>query len=81
MTLRKFMEANHGKLVSTVQTSEDGRVWMPGAREVDASRATYVLLDGSHRSYAGCTVLAHGEGTMTVLDTQMKTTIEYAVVA
>lgn len=59
--------------VDTLQLTGDdtGRVrgaWMPLARRVDASRSTFVTLDGSRRDYAGCRTLAADDATL-VLDT------------
>lgn len=66
-SLRKWMETRHGQDVETLQVIvplKDGGIagyaglWMPGHRTVDASRATRVILDGSHRNYAGVTTTA-----------------------
>lgn len=39
-------------------------VWTPGARRVDASRASYVTLGGSRRDYAGLRVIAATPGAL-----------------
>lgn len=61
-TARKWLQAHHGARVDTLQASHDERgalksAWYPGARTVDASRATFVAFDGSRRDYAGVVVL------------------------
>lgn len=51
-TMREWFQENHLKKVHTIQC-EGGRYWKPLFRVVDATRATYVTLDGSRRDYAG----------------------------
>lgn len=67
-TLKAWMQHAHDQVIDTLQATmtivtEDGcapdvrnvGLWAPGARRVDAARATRVLLDGSERAYAGVT--------------------------
>lgn len=68
-TARKWFEARHGKEVALVQFSvqEGGmptNVWVPGARTVDASRATFVEFDGSKRDYRGLRVEAASDSVL-----------------
>jgi hypothetical protein len=66
-TLRDWMRAHDGAQVLTLQVGTDGRgAWAPGPRTVDASRASFVMLDGSRRDYAGCRVIATGPHGITV---------------
>ena len=68
-TLKKWMAERNGQTVSTLQTDKrTGGTWQPGARMVDATRATYVTLDGSRRDYAGMRVLNCTEHAITVAD-------------
>ena len=68
-TLKKWMMEHNGQTVSTLQTDKhNGRTWQPGARMVDATRATYVTLDGSRRDYAGMRVQHNTAHTLTVSD-------------
>lgn len=67
--MKRWMTDRHGKIVTTVQTDKrTGSDWAPGARTVDASRATYVLLDGSRRDYKGMKTVYMDETTLTVED-------------
>lgn len=67
-TLRAWMTAHHDAPIDTLQATirvvnEDGtrgdivveKLWAPGSRRVDATRAATVLLNGSRRDYAGVT--------------------------
>lgn len=66
-TIKAWMQAHHDDEIQTFQTTikvaHFGQAiiepiddwWIPGARRVDAARATRVLLDGSEREYAGVT--------------------------
>lgn len=67
-TLKAWMQRAHDQVIDTLQVTidvvtEDGKQgdirirdhWAPGARRVDAARATRVLLDGSTRDYAEVT--------------------------
>lgn len=68
-TLKTWMTERNGQTVSTLQTDKrTGRTWQPGARMVDATRATYVTLDGSRRDYAGLRVQHSTAHTLTVSD-------------
>lgn len=58
ISLKSWMQANEGANgVTTLQATFSGdevvKLWGPGIRAVDASHATYVLLNGSRRDYAG----------------------------
>lgn len=65
-SLKAWMQANDGRTVQTVQV-QWGTPWVPGPRVVDAgSRATYVLLGGSRRDYAGVRVVASDERSIVV---------------
>ncbi len=65
-TMRDWFSARDGRQVETVQLGYGGRVWAPGAREIDASRATYVSMDGSRRDYKGMTVVASSPAALLV---------------
>lgn len=54
-TMRAWFTDHEGQAVNTLQGG--ARPWAPLARTVDASRSTYVRLDGSSRYYAGCRVI------------------------
>lgn len=57
-TMRAWMEAHNGDVVTTIQARRDGHSWCPTGRTVDArSRQGSVQLSGSTRDYAGCRVL------------------------
>ena len=61
-TARAWFNAHDGARVDTLQAGHDEHgvltsAWFPGARTVNASRATFVTFDGSRRDYAGTVVL------------------------
>lgn len=72
-TLKAWMQAHHDAEVKTFQTTIKVALygqpvieliddwWIPGARRVDAARATRVVLDGSEREYAGVTTFVATE--------------------
>lgn len=82
-TCRKWFTENDGKVVWTLQAGVSDKgvlhsAWSPGSRVVDASRSSYVRLDGSVRDYAGLRVIGSdnqilvaecdwGSGTQTVV--------------
>lgn len=70
-TMRGWFESKHGQAVSTIQISESGG-WAPMARTVDASRATYVTLDGSRRDYAAMVVI-HADSDVLIVDGKRET--------
>jgi hypothetical protein len=72
-SLKGWMRMHHGEQVCTLQVNLDGTApWCPGPRTVDAySRASYLLLDGSRRDYAGTRVVsASAHGVIVVTDSQ-----------
>lgn len=71
MNMRKWFEAHDGQTVFTAQmdrTRPDAPLWYPGPREVDASKATYVTMNGSRRDYKGMKVVEATETTLVVRD-------------
>ena len=67
--MKAWMKDHHGKRVHTQQRDKlTGRVWTPGPRTVDASRATYVTLGGSRRDYRGMKVVEKTADRLTVED-------------
>lgn len=71
-TMRAWFEAHDGAKVTTIQSRANG-TWAPTGRTVDASRATYVQLDGSRRDYRGCAV-AHADDRVLIVTTDDDTT-------
>ena len=72
----------HGaRLVTTLQATFNGdtltRLWSPGLRAVDTSRASYVLLDGSRRDYAGMRCIKATATTWLGYDANMSTYVLY----
>ena len=67
--MKAWMESHHGERVYTHQRDKrTGTIWEPGPRTVDATRATYVTLDGSRRDYAGMKVIEKTTGQLIVAD-------------
>lgn len=67
--MKSWFESHHGKRVYTQQRSvQTGDLWEPGPRTVDATRATYVTLDGSRRYYRGMKVIEKRPDRLTVAD-------------
>ncbi len=66
-TMRAWMTAHDGQYVETVQLPDDGRFWIPGARRVDASRASSVSLDESSRDYRGCRVVGASDDALVIV--------------
>lgn len=65
-TMAAWMQARHGRKVTTVQVNGLG-VWAPTGREVDARAArSYVLMAGSRQDYAGLRVLHSGDDVLIV---------------
>ena len=65
-TMAAWMQARHGRKVTTIQVSGMG-AWAPTGREVDARAArSYVLMAGSRRDYAGMRVLHSGDDVLIV---------------
>lgn len=65
-TMAAWFKARNGGAVDTLQVKRSGAPWLPGPRKVDASRASFVLLDGSRRDYAGTRVLGADDTTLVV---------------
>ena len=65
-TMRAWFAAHDGDDVHTLQGGP--RPWMPGLRVVDASRATYMTMNGSRRYYAGCRVVGATDDALIVTD-------------
>lgn len=57
-TVKSWASAHHGSQIATLQVTDTGSAWVPRVRTLDASRATFVTLDGSRRDYAGTRVVA-----------------------
>lgn len=66
-TMQSWFQARPGYKVTTVQVSYDGSVWAPKGRVVNASRASYVMLSGSIRDYAGMRVV-HNAGDCLIVE-------------
>ena len=67
--MKAWFQDHHGKRVHTQQRDKHtGRVWEPGPRAVDATRATYVTLNGSRRDYRGMKVVEKRPDSLTVAD-------------
>lgn len=65
-TAKAWFKAHHGDRVDTVM-SQPGSIWTPQRRLVDSGKlAGEVLLNGSHRGYAGLTVLHADADTLLV---------------
>lgn len=63
------MQQHHGKRVYTQQRNViTGDLWEPGPRAVDATRATYVMLNGSRRDYQGMKIVEKTEDQLIVAD-------------
>ena len=79
MQLKNWLQ--HGKQYDTTQaTLRDGklvRVWSPGVRTVDTSKATYAQFDGSRRDYRGVHHVLHNETDYVAYDVDMQTYIVY----
>lgn len=77
--LRTWMQG--ARLVTTLQATFDGgtltRLWSPGLRAVDTSHASYVLLDGSRRDYAGTRCIKATTTTWLGYDANMSTYVIY----
>lgn len=68
-TLKAWMQAHNGRQIDTFQYDRNTlRPWVPGARTLDASRATFFELDGSSRYYAGMAVLAATDSAIAAAD-------------
>ena len=67
--MNAWMESHHGKRVYTQQRSAiTGDLWEPGPRTVDATRATYVTLNGSRRDYQGMKIVEKTTDQLIVAD-------------
>lgn len=66
-TAKAWFQARHGQLVDTLQASQMG-LWGPNGRVIDASRGTYVRLDGSIRDYKGLKVVHVTDDVLMVED-------------
>ena len=76
-TMAAWMRARHGRAVETIQLHGDGRVWIPGPREIDAERRRGAVYFGeSSRDYAGTTVTGANDGAL-VVTTREGATILY----
>lgn len=77
-TLRKWMVAHNGEVVTTVQIHNgNGTAWTPTGRTIDASKSTYVELSGSARYYAEMHVVATAPNVIIVADDEH--TIAYVI--
>ena len=81
MALKTWLQSH--VVVNTFQLTvrEDGtpyRLWAPGPREVDISRAMFASFDGSRRSYAKLQHIAHGSEAYATYDPDDKCVIIYA---
>ena len=81
MALKTWLQSHD--MVNTFQLTvrEDGtpyKLWAPGPREVDASRATFARFDGSRRSYAKLQHIAHGSEAYATYDPDSGCVIIYA---
>lgn len=67
--MKDWMKSHHGEQIQTHQKDKrTGKVWYPGPRVVDASRATYVKLGESRRDYKGMKVIEKGPYLLMVED-------------
>jgi len=57
-TLRAWCQDHDGAIIDTVQVGYGGWLWAPLARKLDATRPSFLTLDGSRREYAGMRVVA-----------------------
>lgn len=66
-TMRRWFEERNGQRVDTIQFDMvGGGLWTPLLREIDASRSSFVRLDGSYREYAGMRVVARSDTALIV---------------
>lgn len=61
-SLGTWAKQHHGTKLETLQVTlnPNGEItgaWQPGGRTLDATRATYAMLDGSREDYKGNTVI------------------------
>lgn len=82
-TVRKWFEAHDGDTVWTLQAQVApqgvlSNVWLPGPRTVDASHATFVLLDGSKRDYSGFRVVAADDEVL-IAETKWGVSTQFAI--
>ena len=75
---RTWCMAHSGTHVATLQVGPTGS-WAPGERRMDAG-ATYAILGGSRRDYAGVQVIVSDSQTMVAYDVSMETIIVYRAV-
>ena len=81
MALKTWLQRHDA--VNTFQLTVHGdgtpyRLWAPGLRRVDASRATFASFDGSRRSYAKLQHIGHGSKAYAVYEPDAKCVIIYA---
>lgn len=76
--MREWLTSHDGMRVHTIQGNVRS-VWAPMDRTVDASRATYVRLEGSRRDYAGMSVKHHTESVLVTVDSSSDTLCVYFV--
>lgn len=83
MSMKNFVE-NHDMLETLqVKFDDTGKIielWAPGPREVDASHASYVKLDGSRRDYAGVVHMAHNDETWIGYDSEFDVMVAYTTI-
>ena len=81
MALKTWLQSHD--VVDTFQLTvyDDGtpyKLWAPGLREVDTSRATFASFDGSRRSYAGLQHIAHGSEAYATYEPDFECVLIYA---
>ena len=81
MALKTWLQSHD--VVDTFQLTVHGdgtpyRLWAPGPRKVDTSRATFARFDGSRRSYAKLQHIAHGSEAYATYDPDSGCVIIYA---
>ena len=81
MALKTWLQSHD--VVNTFQLTvyADGtphKLWAPGLREVDTSRATFASFDGSRRSYAKLQHIAHGSEAYATYEPDLKCVLIYA---
>lgn len=75
ISARRWFESHHGAEVNTLQAG--ARPWESGAREVDASRSTYVTMGGSRRDYAHLKVIGASASALFAYDADFGIQILY----
>ena len=81
MALKTWLQRQDVVYTFQLTVHEDGtpyKLWAPGPRKVDTSRATFASFDGSRRSYAKLQHIAHGSEAYATYDPDSKCVIIYA---